>query len=213
LYLDRLDKDSSIKVVILRSPNNSLEKDSFLKAFNSWSKAKVYTNVVMKVCRALDQIMLKTIDSKKIFISAQSGKMIFPFFSLSLACDYRIAADNLVVQNPEPMLGLIPKGGGAFFLPRILGTSGAFDLLLSGKNLSAYELLRLKLVDKVVEFNKLRHTAIEKSRDFVSKPIASLSGIKRLLNYSAKNLNNYLEFENEQLLRNLAVLRPDANGA
>jgi 2-(1,2-epoxy-1,2-dihydrophenyl)acetyl-CoA isomerase len=208
-HLDQLDKDSSNKIVILCGLNKSLGKEGFWNMFNSWSKSEICTSTILKICKALDQIELKINESPKIFISVQSGKVTFPFFSLSLACDYRIIASNYIVQNPELIAGLVPKGGGAFFLSQKLGTSSAFDLMLARKDLTAYELLRLKLVDKVVEFNKLHHEAIEKARDFASKPFASLSGVKRLVNCSSERFGNYLELENDQLLRALNVLKPD----
>ena len=152
--------------------------------------------------------MLRIVDSDKFYISAQSGKVILPFFALGFACDYRIAADNLVVQNPAPKLGLIPKGAGAFFLTRMLGPAKAEEILLSSEDMNAYELLQLKLVSKVVPFNKLRSAALEEARKFSGKSGTSLSGVKRLVNHSLGDLKDYLGFENEQLVQILNVMKP-----
>jgi len=207
-YFDYLSCNPSIKTVILRSPNTSLDKNNFLGSFHLWSASKTSSYEMLRICRTFDQIMLKIIESNKLFISAQSGKVIFPFFGFSLACDYRVVAENFVLQNPEVKVGLIPKGAEAFFFSRILGPSKTIEILLSDKDINAYELLRLKLVDRVVSFNKLRHTALETARNFASKPVTSLLGVKRLVNYSLNDLNSYLEFENEQLFKFLNMLKP-----
>jgi len=206
-YFDQLAHNTSIKSVIVQSPNESLDKKGFFEQFEAWSNSKIYDDVFYRIFRAFDQIMLRIINSKKLFISAQSGKVIFPFFGLSLACDHRIAADNFIVQNPEGMVGLAPKGAVAFFLTRALGPSKTMELLLSQKDIGAYELLRLKLVDSVVPFNKLRHSALERANKLTSHPDTELAGVKKLVNYSMKDLADYLEYEDEQIFRTLSSFK------
>ena len=57
------------------------------------------------------------------------------------------------------------------------------------------------IVDKVVTLEKLEDTALEIAKKYARIPAQSLIGIKRLLNFSRKELSNYLEFENQELLR------------
>jgi enoyl-CoA hydratase/carnithine racemase len=200
-YFDQIESVPSIKVVILHEPNSSLDQQKYFELHDWWAQSKIDTNALQRIYRALDQTMLRIIDSDKVYISVQSGKVILPFFTLNFASDYRIVADNLIVQNPAPKIGLIPKSAGAFFLTRILGAAKTEEILLSSKELSAYELFRMKLVDKVVSFNKLRYVALETAKTYSTKSGTSLSGVKRLVNYSLKDLKDYLEFEDEQLLK------------
>ena len=206
-YFDMLSDNSSIKSVILRSPNNSLDKKGFFEQFEAWSNAKIYNDTILRIFRAFDQIILRIVGSDKLFVSAQSGKVIFPFFGLSLACDHRIVADNFMVQNPESMVGLAPKGAAAFFLTRAIGSSKSMELLLAKKDIGAYELLRLKLVDSVAPFNKLRHTALETAKNLCSHSLTTLAGVKRLVNYSMRELANYLEYEDDEIFRTLSKLK------
>ena len=53
---------------------------------------------------------------RPIVIHADSGNVLPLFLNISLAADYRITADNTMFQNPSLEYGLVPKGGGAFFL-------------------------------------------------------------------------------------------------
>jgi 2-(1,2-epoxy-1,2-dihydrophenyl)acetyl-CoA isomerase len=123
------------------------------------------------------------------------------FLNISLACDFRIVAEDTVFQNPYLDLGLIPKGGSAFFLCRILGHSKACKLLMLGEEIWAEQALTLGMVDEVVAVDRLEERAIEFARRLVQKSAVTLSGIKRLLNYFTKDLKDYLDFENQELMK------------
>jgi enoyl-CoA hydratase/carnithine racemase len=131
------------------------------------------------------------------------------FLNISLACDYRIVADNTVIQNPCLEYGLVPKGGGAFFLSKIIGAAGAYRVMLSEDDISASEALKLGLVDEVVAFSELRDAAFKVAEDFARKPARSLRCCKRLLNYSLRELREYLEFETDELIN---MIGPFGNG-
>jgi len=60
------------------------------------------------------------VNLNKIVVHADGGRVIPLFMNVSLACDYRIVADNTVFQNPCIELGLAPKGGSGFFLSKML---------------------------------------------------------------------------------------------
>lgn len=137
----------------------------------------------------------------KITVHADSGKVISLFLNVSLACNYRIVADDTVFENPCLKLGLVPKGGGAFLLPKMLGASRALEILLSEEDIPAQKALRLGIVDKLVSADELENAALETARGFARKPGTTLAGVKRLLSYSMKDLADFLQIENEVLLR------------
>jgi len=210
-YLNYLEGQRSIKVVILRNPNDSPDRTEYLRLLDSWTRSKIRTDAILKAHWALNQIVVNIVESSKLFIWVESGKVPLPFFSLGLSCDYRIAADNLVVENPAPTAGLVPDGAAAFFLSRILGPARSLDILLSSKDISAYELLRLGLVDKVQPYNRLKDVALETAKGFACKPLTAIFGTKKLVNHSYRNLREYLEFEGDQLIEILNLLGPDRN--
>ena len=57
----------------------------------------------------------------KIIISADCGKATLLYLSVSLACDYRIIAENSFYSNPNMELGVIPNGGATYFLTQLIG--------------------------------------------------------------------------------------------
>src|SRR5256884_7709014 len=69
--------------------------------------------------------------------------------NLALACDYRIASDQASIGQVFHKLGLVPDWGGTFFLPRLVGTSKALELVWSARMVPAAEALDLGLFDRV----------------------------------------------------------------
>jgi 3-hydroxyacyl-CoA dehydrogenase / enoyl-CoA hydratase / 3-hydroxybutyryl-CoA epimerase len=72
---------------------------------------------------------------------------------ISLACRYRVASNDpsTRIGLPEVKLGIYPGWGGSVRLPRLVGAPAAFDMMLTGRTLSAPAAKAIGLVDKVVE--------------------------------------------------------------
>ena len=134
-----------------------------------------------------------------IIIHADSGNIIPPFLNISLACDYRIVDEDTIFQNPSMKLGLVPKGGGVFFLSNILGPGKTIEYILSGKDISAREAMSMGIVDKIVPSGNLNEDSLSVARDFAQSSVYLLSGIKKLVNISRKDLPDCLETEDDIL--------------
>ncbi|MYV62993.1 enoyl-CoA hydratase/isomerase family protein [Streptomyces sp. SID4931] len=83
-------------------------------------------------------------------VAAVTGYALGGGCELALCADYRIAADNAKLGQPEILLGLIPGAGGTQRLARLIGPSRAKDLIFTGRMVKAEEALTLGLVDRVV---------------------------------------------------------------
>ncbi|HEY0662096.1 MAG TPA: enoyl-CoA hydratase-related protein, partial [Lysobacter sp.] len=72
---------------------------------------------------------------------------------ISLACRYRVASGDgsTRIGLPEVKLGIFPGWGGSVRLPRLVGAPAAFDMMLTGRTLSASAARGIGLVDKVVD--------------------------------------------------------------
>jgi 3-hydroxyacyl-CoA dehydrogenase/enoyl-CoA hydratase/3-hydroxybutyryl-CoA epimerase len=72
---------------------------------------------------------------------------------ISLACRYRVASSDpsTRIGLPEVKLGIFPGWGGSVRLPRLVGAPAAFDMMLTGRSLSASAARAMGLVDKVVD--------------------------------------------------------------
>jgi len=102
---------------------------------------------------------------------------------LALACDFRIAADDVQLGLPEIKLGMIPGSGGTQRLARLIGLGRAKDAIMRGRRIPAAEALELGLVTEVVPAEEL-DAAVDRLIDELRalSPIA-LAMAKRVLNH------------------------------
>ncbi len=92
---------------------------------------------------------------------------------LALACRYRVASDDASTRIglPEVKLGIYPGWGGSVRLPRLVGAPAAFDMMLTGRALSARAARAIGLVDKVVDKAMLVDAAADLARKGRTRPL------------------------------------------
>jgi enoyl-CoA hydratase/carnithine racemase len=94
-------------------------------------------------------------------IAAVNGAAAGLGMDMALCCDFIVAAEPAFFIMSYVQRGLIPDGGGLYFLPRRVGLPKAKELIFSGRRVQADEALRLGLADRVVPLNELVSTAVE----------------------------------------------------
>ena len=103
---------------------------------------------------------------------------------LALACDFRIASEDVELGQPEVKIGMIPGSGGTQRLARMVGLGRAKDLVMRGRPVEAAEALAIGLVTKVVpavELDAAVERLVEELRQL--SPLA-LAMAKRVLNHA-----------------------------
>jgi enoyl-CoA hydratase/carnithine racemase len=129
-------------------------------------------------------------------VAAITGYALGGGCELALACDFRIAADNAKLGQPEILLGIIPGAGGTQRLSRLVGPARAKDLIYSGRFVAADEALSIGLVDKVVPADEVYDTAIAWMRSFVGGPAQALRAAKEAVDRGVEvELDTGLEIE------------------
>jgi 2-(1,2-epoxy-1,2-dihydrophenyl)acetyl-CoA isomerase len=199
-YLDMVSNDRSLKIVLLVNSPDKSGREEYLEFYRSIAGPGAGRLDIHRLFNNMNQIILKFMGLNKFVISVDSGRVISLFMNIGLACDYRVVADDTVFLNTYLELGLVPKGGGAYFLSNLLGCNQAARLMLLEESIDAKRALELGLVDEVVPLKSLKEAALNIAKGFALKPMASLLGIKNLLGYFRKGLADYLDHENEVLL-------------
>jgi 2-(1,2-epoxy-1,2-dihydrophenyl)acetyl-CoA isomerase len=197
--LSNLSENDSIKVIVLAGSPDKIGKDEYFRFYRQASKSAIGYEYIQRMYNVVDQIVLAIMGARQIVINSNSGKVISIFLNMSLACDYRIVADNTIFQNPYIDLGTIPKGGGVFFISRKVNSGKAYEILLSEKDITAQDALKLGIVDRVVPLEKLEESAIKVAHWFSRKPARTLEGVKKLLNRSKEGIIESLEIENQEI--------------
>lgn len=101
---------------------------------------------------------------------------------LSLACDFRIAADTAKFGFPEVKVGAFASGSGTQRLPRLVGRGRALDLLLTGRTVDAEEALRIGLVEYVFPSATLMEEALGIAQTIASYASSSIESTKKCVN-------------------------------
>lgn len=114
----------------------------------------------------------------------------------ALACDLIIASEQALFGQVFVRVGLMPDGGGTFFLPRLVGYHKAFELMATGDVINAQQALALGLVNQVTPLAELDDTVDRLAQRLVAAPRLALARIKAGLNYAAQSdLPGALDFE------------------
>ncbi|MGB5953028.1 MAG: enoyl-CoA hydratase-related protein [Ornithinimicrobium sp.] len=114
-------------------------------------------------------------------IAAITGYALGAGCELALCCDFRVAASDAKLGQPEILLGVIPGAGGSQRLPRLVGTSRAKDLIFTGRMVDADEALSIGLLDEVVEPEQVYKAALTRARRFVGGPFYALRAAKEAI--------------------------------
>src|SRR5690606_32698785 len=87
---------------------------------------------------------------------------------LCLACDYRVGSTNAKIGLPETKLGILPGWGGTVRLPRLAGVETAVEWIASGQENDAATALTARVLDAVVEPEKLQEAALFMLQECIS---------------------------------------------
>jgi enoyl-CoA hydratase/carnithine racemase len=113
------------------------------------------------------------------------GMAIGGGFELALACDFRIAGDDLMqIGLPEVRLGLLPGGGGTQRLPRLVGAGVATEMIMKGMRYDAETALAKGLVHEVVTADELSGVVERRAASLARQAPRALRHIKTLIGAS-----------------------------
>ena len=114
-------------------------------------------------------------------IAAVNGAAVGAGCDLTTMCDIRIAGRSAKFAESFLRVGLVSGDGGAWYLPRAVGLSKAYEMTFTGDFLDAEEAARIGLVSKVVDDDKLMAEARALAGRIAAQPVHSLRMTKRLL--------------------------------
>lgn len=129
----------------------------------------------------IQQVPLAMYELEVPSIAAVNGAAIGAGCDLSLMCDVRIAGRSAVFAESFMRVGLVSGDGGAWYLPRVVGMSKAYEMTFTGDFVSAEEAVRIGLASRMVEDADLMREAMALAQRIAAHPSHSLRLTKRLL--------------------------------
>lgn len=180
--LDDIEKDTSIKGVILASGKSS----SFVAGADITMLAACKTAEEAEQLSKGGQQVFDRMENFRIpFVAAIHGPALGGGLELALACHYRVCTDSAKTQLgvPEVQLGLLPGSGGTQRLPALIGIQQAMKMMLTGGPVRAKQAKKYGIVDDVVPESVL----LDVARKF------ALKGKPAPKTYQPKGADKFLE--------------------
>jgi enoyl-CoA hydratase/carnithine racemase len=118
---------------------------------------------------------------EKPYIAAVNGAAVGAGMDMASMCDMRFAADSARFGMTYVRMGLVPGDGGAYFLPRIVGTARALDLIWTGRLIDAQEAMAMGYVSSVVPAEQLMEHTRDYARRLARGPAVAIQLSKRLV--------------------------------
>jgi enoyl-CoA hydratase/3-hydroxyacyl-CoA dehydrogenase len=179
---DTAEKDTSIRCVVVTGDGD--------RAFSAGADLTMFPKATPvkaeEFSRAGQKLFGKLEEMSKPVIAAINGFALGGGLELALACDFRVAAEHAELGNPETLRGTIPGWGGTQRLVRIVGLAKAKEMIMLGSMLKAEEALKIGLVHKVVNYEKLRETVKELATKLSEGPPIALKYAKYALNFGTQ---------------------------
>ena len=126
-------------------------------------------------------------ETAKPVIAALNGPAAGGGANLALSCDLRLASDRASIGQTFNRIGLHPDWGGTFFLPRLVGTSRALELVFGADMISADEAYRIGLVNRVVPHDDLARETDALALRLAARPPLALALAKRAIYASERH--------------------------
>jgi 2-(1,2-epoxy-1,2-dihydrophenyl)acetyl-CoA isomerase len=170
---------------------------------------RVAGDVAHLVRIGVQTLIAAVLDCEKPVIAAVNGIAAGFGAHLAFACDLVLAAEEATFVEAFVRRGLVPDGGGAYLLPRLVGPAKAKELLFFGDALSANDAARLGLVNRVVPGIEVEAVAREWAERLAAGPTRSLGLTKWLVNHSLDS-DRATAFRDESVAIDLNMFNADA---
>jgi enoyl-CoA hydratase/carnithine racemase len=129
--------------------------------------------------QAFDRTLYTVRQLRKPLFAAVNGIAYGGGCELAQSCDFIIASENATFGQPEAMIGLSAGGGSPVFLPRLLGTGRAMQMLMTGDPITAAEAHRLGMVNEIHPQHELADAAQRIAETIAGNSPTAVQAVKR----------------------------------
>lgn len=190
--LKHAEKDNSVRVVVITGAGKAFCSGQDLKEVMAGKNH----NIAESLRQGYNPIIRCIRELPKPVICRLNGVAAGAGCSLAIACDLVIAAEEASLSEIFINIGLVPDSGSSYFLPRLVGSSRAFELATTGRKVPATEAAAMGLINKCVPAAQLDAAIEEAAAYYATAPTKAIGLIKKMLNKSFDGkLNDMLDYE------------------
>jgi 2-(1,2-epoxy-1,2-dihydrophenyl)acetyl-CoA isomerase len=177
--------DPGIRAVVLTGTGRGFCAGADLRGGGGSTEGERVAGDVARMLRlGAQRLIAAVLDCEKPVLAAVNGTAAGLGAHLAFACDLVLAAESARFIEVFVRRGLVPDGGGAYLLPRLIGPQRAKELMFFGDALRAADAERLGLVNRVVPDGELAETAGAWAARLAGGPTRALALTKQLVNAS-----------------------------
>src|SRR2546430_17596843 len=167
-----LETDATVRAVILTGAGRAFSSGGDQKRERAAEGQQAFFDGDLggAVIDRLNRCVLRLQRLAKPVIGSINGVAVGAGCNIVLATDLRIAADAARFGEVFARVGLVPDGGGTYFLPRLVGTAKAMEMILLADIIDAQEALRIGLVNRVVPAEQLAQETLKLAERLAQGP-------------------------------------------
>ncbi|MEP7120921.1 MAG: enoyl-CoA hydratase [Byssovorax sp.] len=172
-----LGEDASVRAIVITGAGGAFCSGADLK-----SAMADGGGVFDKLDATLDSyhaIIRAIVSAPKPVVALVEGGAVGFGCDIALACDLRVMAEGAYLQEKFVKIGLMPDGGGTFWLPRLIGIGRAMEMILIGDPVFAARAETLGLANRVVPAAELREEGMKLAHKLAAGPPLAYAEIKR----------------------------------
>jgi 2-(1,2-epoxy-1,2-dihydrophenyl)acetyl-CoA isomerase len=193
----RCDEDGNVRALVITGSGPSFCSGGDIRQMMDAVASDGHAAVFLKTLTVSLHGTIATIaHMNKPVIMAVNGAAAGAGFSLALADDLVLAADNARFTVAYTAIGLAPDGSSTFTLPRLIGPKRAFELMCTNRTLSANEAKELGLANQVFPSAQFIEQARAFAANLANGPTTAFGYVKKLLTLSEhSSLETQMEYE------------------
>ncbi len=187
--LAEADMDSDIRCIILTGAGrhfcaggnvkDMVEKKGMFAGESNELRER-YKYGIQKIPMAFNQLSTP-------IIAMVNGAAIGAGLDVACMCDIRVGSEFAKFGETFTKIGLIPGDGGTYFLQRIVGFAKAMEMTLTADIYSAEDALKMGLLTKIVEQDKLKNTVAKLATKIISNAPIAVQMAKRAITHAYRS--------------------------
>jgi len=178
--LDKIEADSSIKVVVLKGEGRFFSAGADIKEFTTLQDEADTVRLATNGQRLFDRIEQFHLP----VIASIHGAALGGGLELAMACHIRLVTEDAKLGLPELTLGIIPGFAGTQRLPQFVGLAKAYEMILTGQPITGHEAVTYGLANQAVAEEDLMKVTQSLAKSIANKSKPSIESVMQLIPYA-----------------------------